>query len=172
MPALSPVGSGAAVVTGRCYRGGCAPQPRRRRVPPGDHLARRRPARASGRRSPDAQSVRAELAALLATADHNPAPWTGAAGGTDRAVLAALVDIALAACTLTNVRAPIRQLSEAANISHSTNGGPDRRPAVRHPGRRRIRPTPGLPEHPQRDHTGQSHATFQTLSAWSGPQLP
>jgi len=67
----------------------------------------------------DAPSVRAELAALLAAADHNPALWAGAAGVTDRAVLAALVDIALAACTVTP-SASTRQLSEAANISHST----------------------------------------------------
>ena len=67
----------------------------------------------------DAPSVRAELAALLAAADHNPGAWAGAAGVTDRAVLAALVDVALAACTLTP-SASTRQLSEAANISHST----------------------------------------------------
>ena len=40
----------------------------------------------------DAPSVRAELAALLAAADHNPGLWAGAAGVTDRAVLAALVE--------------------------------------------------------------------------------
>jgi len=67
----------------------------------------------------DAPSVRAELAALLAAADHNPGLWAGAAGVTDRAVLAALVDIALTACTPTP-SASTRQLSEAANISHST----------------------------------------------------
>ena len=67
----------------------------------------------------DAPSVRAELAALLATADHNPGLWAGAAGVTDRAVLAVLVDIALAACTPTP-SASTRQLSEAANISHGT----------------------------------------------------
>ncbi len=67
----------------------------------------------------DAPSVRAELAALLAAADHNPALWAGAAGVTDRAVLAALVDIALAAVTLTP-SASTRQLGERANISHST----------------------------------------------------
>ncbi len=67
----------------------------------------------------DAPSVRAELAALLAAADHNPALWAGAAGVTDRAVLAALVDVALAAATLTP-SASTRQLGERANISHST----------------------------------------------------
>ena len=67
----------------------------------------------------DAPSVRAELAGLLAAADHNPGLWAGAAGVTDRAVLAALVDVALAACTLTP-SASTRQLSEAANISHGT----------------------------------------------------
>ena len=67
----------------------------------------------------DAPSVRAELAALLAVADHDPGQWAGAAGVTDRAVLAALVDVALAACTVTP-SASTRQLAEAANISHST----------------------------------------------------
>ena len=67
----------------------------------------------------DAPSVRAELAALLATADANPALWRGAAGVTDRAVLAALVDIAAAACTLTP-SASTRQLAEAANVSAAT----------------------------------------------------
>ena len=67
----------------------------------------------------DAPSVRAELAALLAAAEHNPALWRGAAGVTDRAVLAALVDIAAAAATLTP-SASTRQLSEAANISPAT----------------------------------------------------
>ena len=64
-------------------------------------------------------SVRAELAALVATADANPTLWAGAAGVTDRAFLAALVDIANAACTLTP-SASTRQLSEAANISPAT----------------------------------------------------
>jgi DNA-binding transcriptional ArsR family regulator len=78
-------------------------------------------ARRAAERPPvaDAPSVRAELAALLAAADHNPGLWAGAAGVTDRAVLAALVDVALAACTITP-SASTRQLSEAANISHST----------------------------------------------------
>lgn len=67
----------------------------------------------------DAASVRAELAALLTAADHNPATWAGAAGVTDRAVLAALVDVAAAACTPTP-SASTRQLSEAANISPGT----------------------------------------------------
>ncbi len=67
----------------------------------------------------DAPSVRAELAALLAAADHNPATWAGAAGVTDRAVLAVLVDVALAACTLTP-SASTRQIAEAANVAHST----------------------------------------------------
>jgi len=67
----------------------------------------------------DAPSVRAELAALLAAADHNPALWRGAAGVTDRAVLAALVDIAVAAATVTP-SASTRQLSEAVNISPAT----------------------------------------------------
>ncbi len=67
----------------------------------------------------DAPSVRAELAALLAAADHNPGTWRGAAGVTDRAVLAAVVDIAAAAATLTP-SASTRQLSEAANISPAT----------------------------------------------------
>ncbi len=78
-------------------------------------------ARRAAERPPvaDASSVRAELAALLATADHNPGLWAGAAGVTDRAVLAALVDVALSACTVTP-SASTRQLSEAANISHGT----------------------------------------------------
>lgn len=78
-------------------------------------------ARRAAERPPvaDAPSVRAELAALLATADHNPALWRGAAGVTDHAVLAALVDIAAVACTLTP-SASTRQLSETANISPST----------------------------------------------------
>ncbi len=78
-------------------------------------------ARRAAQRPPvaDAPSVRAELAALLAAVDHNPGLWAGAAGVTDRAVLAALVDIALTACTPTP-SASTRQLSEAANISHST----------------------------------------------------
>src|SRR5664279_4889615 len=42
----------------------------------------------------DAPSVHAELAAVLTAADHNPAAWRGASGVTDRAVLAALVDVA------------------------------------------------------------------------------
>lgn len=67
----------------------------------------------------DAPSVRAELAALLAAADHDPTTWGGAAGVTDRAVLAALVDVAAAACTPTP-SASTRQLSEAANISPGT----------------------------------------------------
>jgi len=67
----------------------------------------------------DAPSVHAELAAVLTAADHNPAAWRGASGVTDRAVLAALVDVAGAACTLTP-SASTRQLSEAANISPAT----------------------------------------------------
>ena len=67
----------------------------------------------------DAPSVHAELAAVAVAADHNPAAWRGAAGVTDRAVLAALVDVAAAACTLTP-SASTRQLSEAANISPAT----------------------------------------------------
>lgn len=67
----------------------------------------------------DAPSVRAELAEVLAAADRNPAVWRGAAGVTDRAVLAALVEIAVSACTLTP-SASTRQLSEAVNISPAT----------------------------------------------------
>jgi DNA-binding transcriptional ArsR family regulator len=69
----------------------------------------------------DHYGVHAELAALVATADENPATWRGAGGVTDRAVLAALVDIASAACTITP-SASTRQLAEAANISPSTAG--------------------------------------------------
>lgn len=75
--------------------------------------ARERPAAA------DAPSVRAELAAVVGAADHNPTAWAGAAGVTDRAVLAALVEVAVAACTLTP-SASTRQLALVANISHST----------------------------------------------------
>jgi len=67
----------------------------------------------------DAPSVRAELAAVLGAAEHNPALWCGAAGVTDRAVLAVLVDIAVAAATVTP-SASTRQLSEAVNISPAT----------------------------------------------------
>ncbi len=67
----------------------------------------------------DAPSVRAELAALVAAADQNPATWAGVAGVTDRAVLAVLVDVAVAACTLTP-SASTRQIAEAANVAHST----------------------------------------------------
>ena len=63
--------------------------------------------------------MRAELAALLAAADHDPGTWVGAAGVTDRAVPAALVDGAQAACTLTP-SASTRQLAETANVSRST----------------------------------------------------
>ena len=67
----------------------------------------------------DHLSVRAELAEVHAAADRNPAVWAGAAGVTDRAVLAALLTVAGAACTFT-VTASTRQLAEAANISAST----------------------------------------------------
>ena len=67
----------------------------------------------------DAPSVRAELAEVLAAADRNPLLWRGAAGVTDQAVLAALVEIAVLACTVTP-SASTRQLSEAANISPAT----------------------------------------------------
>ena len=67
----------------------------------------------------NAPSVRAELAEVLAAADRNPMLWRGAAGVTDRAVLAALVEIAVLACTVTP-SASTRQLSEAANISPAT----------------------------------------------------
>jgi len=67
----------------------------------------------------DAASVRGELAAVLVAADHNPGVWRGAAGVSDRAVLAVLVQIGLAACTVTP-SASTRQLSELANISPAT----------------------------------------------------
>ncbi len=67
----------------------------------------------------DHLSVRAELAELLAAADTDPGAWAGAAGVTDRAVLAALVDVAAAAATLTP-SASTRQLAEAANVSAGT----------------------------------------------------
>jgi len=67
----------------------------------------------------DAASVRGELAAVLAAADRNPGVWRGAAGVSDRAVLAVLVQIGLAACTVTP-SASTRQLSELANISPAT----------------------------------------------------
>lgn len=67
----------------------------------------------------DHLSVRAELAAVVATADHNPAAWSRAAGVTDRAVLAVLVDVALAAGTLTP-SASVRQVAEAANVGAAT----------------------------------------------------
>jgi len=67
----------------------------------------------------DAVSVRGELAAVLAAADRNPGVWRGAAGVSDRAVLAVLVQIGLAACTVTP-SASTRQLSELANISPAT----------------------------------------------------
>jgi len=64
-------------------------------------------------------SVRAELAEIAATADADPTAWARAAGVTDRAVLAVLLDIATAACTLTP-SASTRQISESANISPTT----------------------------------------------------
>jgi len=64
-------------------------------------------------------AVRAELADLLAAADADPSVWKGAAGVTNRAVLAALVDVAAASCTLTP-SASTRQLAETANISAGT----------------------------------------------------
>jgi len=64
-------------------------------------------------------SLRAELAELVAAADTDPAVWGGAAGVTDRAVLAALVDVAAAAATMTP-SASTRQLAEAANVSAGT----------------------------------------------------
>jgi len=64
-------------------------------------------------------SVRAELAEIAATADTDPTAWSRAAGVTDRAVLAVLLDVATAACTLTP-SASTRQISEAANISPTT----------------------------------------------------
>jgi len=67
----------------------------------------------------DHLSVRAELAELLGAADTDPAAWAGAAGVTDRAVLAVLVDVAASACTLTP-SASTRQLAEAANVSAGT----------------------------------------------------
>jgi len=67
----------------------------------------------------DHLSVRAELAELIAAADTDPAAWAGAAGVTDRAVLAVLVDVAAAAATLTP-SASTRQLAEAANVSAGT----------------------------------------------------
>jgi len=67
----------------------------------------------------DAASVRAELAAVLGAAEHNPGVWRGAAGVTDRAVLAALVELGATACTVTP-SASTRQLSEAVNISPAT----------------------------------------------------
>ncbi len=67
----------------------------------------------------DHLSVRAELAELLAAADTDPGAWAGAAGVTDRAVLAVLVDVAASACTLTP-SASTRQLAEAANVSAGT----------------------------------------------------
>jgi len=67
----------------------------------------------------DHLSVRAELAELLAAADTNPGAWAGAAGVTDRAVLAVLVDVAAAAAALTP-SASTRQLAEAANVSAGT----------------------------------------------------
>jgi len=67
----------------------------------------------------DAVSVRGELAAVLAAVDRNPGVWRGAAGVSDRAVLAVLVQIGVAACTVTP-SASTRQLSELANISPAT----------------------------------------------------
>ncbi len=98
---------------------------RRHRNPP--DIARRlattwaKAARRAAARPPvaDAASVRAELAAVLGAADHNPAVWRGAAGVTDRAVLAALVELGAGACTVTP-SASTRQLSELVNISPAT----------------------------------------------------
>jgi len=67
----------------------------------------------------DAAAVRAELAAVLGAAEHNPGVWRGAAGVTDRAVLAALVELGATACTVTP-SASTRQLSELVNISPAT----------------------------------------------------
>ena len=65
-------------------------------------------------------SVRAELAEIAATADVDPTAWARAAGVTDRAVLAVLLDIANAACSLTTSASTLL-LSEAANISPTTD---------------------------------------------------
>jgi len=67
----------------------------------------------------DHLAVRAELAAVLAVADADPAQWGGAAGVTDHAVLAVLVETGMHACTLTP-SASTRQIAEAANVSSTT----------------------------------------------------
>ncbi len=115
---------------------------RRHRNPP--DIARRlattwaKAARRAAARPPvaDAASVRAELAAVLGAADHNPAVWRGAAGVTDRAVLAALVELGAGACTVTP-SASTRQLSELVNFEQlrATNVGdlPNRLSAYRLP---------------------------------------
>src|SRR4051794_11912509 len=74
----------------------------------------------------DHLAVRAELAAVLAAADVDPGQWGGAAGGTDHAVLAVLVEIGMHACTLTP-SASVRQLAERANVSATTAGNALRR---------------------------------------------
>lgn len=67
----------------------------------------------------DRYTVRAELAEIRHAVDARPRLWGGQGGVTDRAVLAALLDIADAGLTLTP-SCSARQLAERANVTHQT----------------------------------------------------